>query len=95
MKKLALTFPTASADVATAFRERSLYAVGVGDQSKERCPVFPFAFRIFRWNLEDPTAAQGSPAERLDVYRRVRRPDRSPCREFLAHLSGDRTQHLA
>jgi arsenate reductase len=83
------------ADVPTAFKERFAYAVGVGDQSKERCPVFPFAFRIFRWSLEDPTAAQGSHAERLDVYRRVRDQIDHHVREFLAQLSGDRTQTLA
>src|SRR5262245_34090268 len=39
--------------VRTALQERFAYVVGLGDESKERCPVFPFAFRLFRWNLED------------------------------------------
>ncbi len=74
-------------DVKQAFNERFAYAVGLGDQTKERCPVFPFAFRLFRWSLEDPTAAQGSPEERLDAYRRVRNALDHNVRQFLAQVS--------
>jgi arsenate reductase (thioredoxin) len=83
------------ADVPTAFKERFAYAIGVGDQAKERCPVFPFAFRLFRWSLEDPAAAQGSRAERLAVYRRVRDQIDQHVREFVSQLSLDQTQRLA
>ncbi len=77
------------ADVPTAFKQRFAFAVGVGDQAKERCPIFPFAFRLFRWSLEDPDAAQGSPAERLAAYRRVRDQIQSRVREFVDQLSSD------
>ena len=76
-------------DVSGAFRERFAYAVGVGDQSKERCPVFPFAFRLFRWSLEDPEAAEGSPEERLAVFRRVRNQIDRNVRELLVQVSAD------
>src|SRR5215469_8359716 len=33
-------------DVKAAFQERFAYAIGLGDLAKERCPVFPFAFRL-------------------------------------------------
>jgi arsenate reductase len=75
------------ADVPTAFSERFAYAIGVGDQSKERCPVFPFAFRLFRWSLEDPAAAQGSPEEQLAVFRRVRNQIDQKVREFLQQIA--------
>ena len=75
------------ADVPTAFNERFAYAIGVGDQSKERCPVFPFAFRLFRWSLEDPAAAQGSPEEQLAVFRRVRNQIDQKVREFLQQIA--------
>ncbi len=71
------------------------YAVGLGDQSKERCPVFPFAFRIFRWSLEDPTAAEGSREERLDAFRRVRNQIDHNVREFLSQISRENIQPLA
>jgi arsenate reductase len=77
------------ADVRTAFQERFAFAIGVGDEHKERCPVFPFAFRLFRWSLEDPAAAQGSTAERLAVYRRVRDEIQRRVRELIDQLSAD------
>jgi arsenate reductase (thioredoxin) len=79
-------------DIPEAFKERFAYAIGVGDQSKERCPVFPFAFRLFRWSLEDPAAAQGSPEERLAAFRRVRNQIDHNVREFLVQVSGDGVQ---
>ena len=82
-------------DVKGAFQERFAYAVGLGDQSKERCPVFPFAFRIFRWNLEDPTAVQGSTEERVIAFRRVRNQIDSYVREFLTQISRDAAQPMA
>jgi arsenate reductase len=83
------------ADVPTAFKERFAFAVGVGDQAKERCPVFPFAFRLFRWSLEDPAEAQGSPAEQLAVYRRVRDQIHGRVREFIEQLSTDSALSVA
>ena len=82
-------------DVPTAFKERFAFAVGVGDQTKERCPVFPFAFRLFRWSLEDPAATQGSQAERLAAYRRVRDQIQSRVREFVDQLSSDSKLSMA
>jgi arsenate reductase len=82
-------------DVKGAFQERFAYAVGLGDQSKERCPVFPFAFRMFRWSLEDPTEVQGSTEERLDAFRRVRNQIDHNVRELLSQISRENTQVLA
>jgi arsenate reductase len=82
-------------DVKGAFQERFAYAVGLGDQSKERCPVFPFAFRIFRWSLEDPTAVQGSTEERLIAFRRVRNQIDYHVRESLTQISHDAAQPMA
>ena len=77
------------ADIPTALKESFAYAVGVGDAQKERCPVFPFAFRLFRWSIEDPDATQGSPHDRLAVYRRVRDKIHNHVRELLLELSAD------
>src|SRR5215469_14626979 len=57
-------------DVRTALQESFAYVVGLGDESKERCPVFPFAFRLLRWSLEDPRVVDGSKETRLDAFRR-------------------------
>jgi len=79
-------------DVRTALQERFAYVVGVGDESKERCPIFPFAFRLFRWSLEDPRMVDGSPEARLDAFRRVRNQIEPKVRELLKLASSDKLQ---
>jgi len=79
-------------DVRTALRERFAYVVGVGDESKERCPVFPFAFRLFRWNLEDPREVDGPEKTRLDAFRRVRNQIEPKVRDLLRLASSDKMQ---
>src|SRR5215470_12795062 len=53
-------------DVPAALKDHYAYVVGVGDRSRERCPVFPFAFRLVQWDLEDPTRTSGPREARLD-----------------------------
>ena len=48
------------------------YVLTVCDNAKESCPIFPGqTVRIHR-SFEDPAEAQGSPDERLAIFRRVR-----------------------
>ena len=70
-------------DVRAALQERFAYVVGLGDKSKERCPVFPFAFRVFQWSLEDPLVVQGPIEQRLDAFRRVRNQIAPKVRELV------------
>jgi arsenate reductase (thioredoxin) len=76
-------------DVPAALKEHFAYVVGVGDRSKERCPVFPFAFRLLQWDLEDPTVAEGPPEARLDVFRRVRNQIEGKVRDLLQAVAAD------
>jgi arsenate reductase (thioredoxin) len=48
------------------------YVVTVCDNAKERCPIFPGAGKVLHWGFDDPAAAQGTQAEKLAVFRRVR-----------------------
>jgi len=76
-------------DVRTALQERFAYVVGLGDKSKERCPVFPFAFRVFQWSLEDPLVVQGPIEQRLEAFRRVRNQIAPKVRELVDVASQD------
>ena len=60
--------------------------VTVCDEAAEECPFFPGARRQEHWGFPDPSAASGTEAERLAVFRAVR--DAIACRidEFLAAL---------
>ena len=46
--------------------------ITVCDQANETCPVFFGARERLHWSFPDPSAASGSEAEQLAVYRQVR-----------------------
>lgn len=81
-----------SKDVKAALQDRFAYVVGVGDESKERCPVFPFAFRLFRWSIEDPRVISGPRERRLDAFRKVRNQIEPKVRELLRFAAEDKMQ---
>ena len=82
-----------SKDVVTLLGQHVPYVVTVCDHAKERCPIFPAAWKFLHWSFEDPVAAEGSHEERLSVFRRIR-DQIVECidREFV---EGDITQKLA
>lgn len=55
------------------------YVLTVCDNARESCPVFPAAAKVIHHSFEDPAVAEGSEAERLAVFRRVR----EEIREYL------------
>ncbi len=61
-----------SKDVVTLLGQHVPYVVTVCDNAKERCPIFPGAWRFLHWSFEDPASVEGSHDERLAVFRRVR-----------------------
>jgi protein-tyrosine-phosphatase len=73
-----------SKHTAEALKERFAFVISVCDQSKERNPIFPFAFRIVKWSLEDPEEGGGSHEEQLSRFRRVRDLIERNVQEFLA-----------
>lgn len=48
------------------------YVVTVCDNARDNCPVFPGDAVRLHWSLEDPAAIEGSEAERLAAFRRIR-----------------------
>lgn len=61
-----------SKDVVSLLGQHIPYVVTVCDNAKERCPMFPGAWKFLHWSLDDPAVAQGTLEERLAVFRRVR-----------------------
>ena len=58
------------------------YVLTVCDNANESCPVFPGKTHRLHQNFEDPAAVQGTDAERLAAFRRVR----DLIREYLKHF---------
>jgi len=81
-------------DVGAALQENFAYVVELGDESKERCPVFPFAFRRFQWSLEDPLTVQGPTEQRLEAFRRVRNQIAPKVRELVDVAYQEQTEGL-
>ena len=46
--------------------------ITVCDRASATCPVFPDRTRTLHWSFEDPASAEGSEAEMMRVFRRVR-----------------------
>ncbi len=60
------------------------YVVTVCDDANEACPVFPNARHLLHWGFPDPSRAEGTPEERLAVFRSVRDAIRARVERFMA-----------
>jgi arsenate reductase len=61
--------------------QRFDYVITVCDNAKESCPVFPGATKRLHRSFEDPAVLEGTEAERLALFRRVR----DELRAYLKH----------
>ena len=48
------------------------YVITVCDRANESCPIFPNDTERIHWSFEDPSAATGTPEQRLRAFRNVR-----------------------
>ncbi|HSE59805.1 MAG TPA: arsenate reductase ArsC [Nitrospiraceae bacterium] len=48
------------------------HVITVCDRAKQTCPLFHGALHTHHWSFEDPAAAQGTHAKRLDAFRTIR-----------------------
>lgn len=60
------------------------YVITVCDNAAESCPIFPGPARRIHWSFPDPAAVQGSEAERLASFRRVRDAIETQFKDWLA-----------
>jgi len=61
-----------SETLGSYLREPFDYVITVCDEANEACPFFPGASERLHWSFPDPSKAQGTEEERLEVFRRVR-----------------------
>lgn len=60
------------------------WLIPVCEEACEACPYVPGAKAVLRWSFDDPSAASGTPDERLAVFRRVRDELAAQVRGFIA-----------
>jgi arsenate reductase len=64
------------------------YVVTVCDNARDTCPLFPAGSERMHWSFEDPAAVhQGSEAERLAAFRRIRDQIHERVRTFFRDRS--------
>ena len=61
-----------SETLARYLREPFDHVITVCDEANEACPFFPGASERLHWSFPDPSKAEGTDEERLQVFRRVR-----------------------
>jgi arsenate reductase len=81
-----------SKDVAQFLGQRFHYIIRVCDKVREKCPVLPGAVWYLDWNFEDPAAAQGTAAEKLVEFRRIRDQVEKKVEEFVTQDAASREQ---
>jgi arsenate reductase len=59
------------------------YVLTVCDNAREACPIFPSATVRIHRSFDDPAAVEGTEAERMEAFRRVR----DEIREYLQTLA--------
>jgi len=69
--------------VSELFKIHFAYVIAMCEESKERCPIFPFTFHLLRWDVEDPNQTDGPESERLAAFRRVRSVIEKDVKQFL------------
>ncbi|MDD4515875.1 arsenate reductase ArsC [Massilibacteroides sp.] len=59
------------------------FVITVCDNARERCPYFPSKAEKFHQNFPDPAKAQGTEAEIMGEFRRVRDLIKTYCKQFV------------
>lgn len=84
MKAVGIDITSHTSKTLDEFLDKPFDAViTVCDSAKESCPVFPHAGESLHWSFPDPTKSIGSPADRLDAFKKVRDDIRIRIEAFL------------
>lgn len=86
MRELGIDISGHSSKTLDAFAGEPFdYVITVCDRANESCPIFPGGTERIHWSFDDPSAAAGSPEERLSAFRTVRDAIRERLRTFPAN----------
>jgi arsenate reductase len=69
------------------------WLITVCDQAREACPTLPGVAQQAHWSIDDPSAAEGDEAARLDAFREARDRLRDRIHIFLLAAGRDDLPH--
>jgi len=73
MEEVAIDISRHTSKSAAEFINQEIdHVITVCDKAKQTCPFFPGGKKVSHHSFEDPSQAQGTDEERLEVFRRVR-----------------------
>lgn len=73
-----------SKNVAQCIKHSFSYVITLSDTAKELSPIFPFTTQLIHWGIKDPVAADGSPGQKIEVFRDARDEIELKIKQFLA-----------
>ena len=73
-----------SKHLSECFGQQFSYVITVCNAAAETCPIFPGAHKKLHWNFVDPATVEGSPEEKMAVFRKVRDEIGAHVRTFIA-----------
>jgi len=79
-------------NVKESLKEHFGYVITVCDAAREKAPVFPFTPNLVHWSLYDPESDFQNPAEKRDVFRRVRNEIQAKVESFLEETAKQEPQ---
>ena len=89
MKEIGIDISGQESKTLERYLEEPLdHVITVCDDANEACPFFPGAQSRLQWSFEDPSTAEGSEEERLEVFRSVRDRIRRRIEEELVGAEG-------
>ncbi len=89
MKEIGIDISGQESKTLERYLEEPLdHVITVCDDANEACPFFPGAQSRLHWSFEDPSTAEGSEEERLEVFRSVRDRIRRRIEEELVGAEG-------
>lgn len=93
MQEMGIDISQHSSKVLDPFiNERFDFVITVCDSANESRPIFPNARKRWHWSIDDPSAVEGSGAERMDAFREARDELKDRIRsELLPVLMGKET----
>jgi arsenate reductase (thioredoxin) len=82
-------------EVGSLFHETFHYVVVLGDEPRERYPLYPFARTLLKWQVPNPEVAASEPEAKKQAFRQARDQMRAKVEELVQVISQAEGAHAS